>query len=268
MNIKAWFHRTLLLIMTSTMLLGLMLSTHGVRAQEVDNSDWWVAIANDRADVVKRLLEDGADANAVGTSGQPPIMFAIREGAWEVYDILLRHPDTAYNAINVNRETPLMYLAVIGETERAQDIIRRGAMVNRPGWTPLHYAASTGKVDTTKMLLEHGADVDARSPDGTTPLMMAAYSGSEAVVRLLLDAGADVHLRTAQDYNVVDWAGFKQHTRLGAKLQSLIDHQLGSEGASAVFDDGPAQPDTTSDKQQGGTSRYFDLDRFNDDVTP
>lgn len=231
------------------------------------HNDWWVAIANDRAEVVRNMLAEGVDVNAIGKAGQPPIMLAIREGAWEVYDILLNYPDTAYNAININRESPLMYLAVIGETDRARDIIRRGAMVNRPGWTPLHYAASTGQVETTQMLLEQGADVDARAFDGTTPLMMAAYAGSEEVVRLLLGAGADLHLRTEQDYTVIDWAGFKQHTRLSAKLQSLMDRQLGKEGEAAAFD---AEP-VAQEQQEGaghGTSRYFDLDRFNDNVTP
>lgn len=234
--------------------------------QKSGNNDWWVAIINDRVEVVRHMLENGADANAVGTAGQPPIMLAIREGAWGVYDVLLNHPATAYNAINTYRESPLMYLAVIGDTERARDIIRRGAMVNRPGWTPLHYAASTGQIEMTHMLLELGAEVNARAFDGTTPLMMAAYAGSEEVVRVLLAAGADAHLRTVQDYDVVDWAGFKQHTWLGAKLQNLIDRQLGDEGLNAVFDPTPVSPSDVEDSGHG-TSRYFDPDHL-DTETP
>src|SRR3546814_13278259 len=81
----------------------------------------------------------------VCSSDLPAIMQAIRDGAWDVYDLLAANKKTALNAININRETPLMYLAVVGETKRAQDLIRRGAMVNRLGWTPLQYAASDRK---------------------------------------------------------------------------------------------------------------------------
>src|SRR3546814_8503046 len=92
---------------------------------------------------------------------------------WDVYDLLAANKKTALNAININRETPLMYLAVVGETKRAQDLIRRGAMVNRLGWTPLQYAASKGHLDTVKMLVANKALVNAPGPDGTTTLMMA-----------------------------------------------------------------------------------------------
>src|SRR5690606_30864243 len=114
--------------------------------------------------------------------------------------------------ININKETPLMYLAVLGETKRAQALIRRGAMVNRLGWTPLHYAASTGKVETAKMLIANKAIIDAPAPDGTTALMMAAHSGSSSMVQLLLDHGAEVTTRNLQKLDAADWAREKKHT--------------------------------------------------------
>src|SRR5690606_6455896 len=97
-----------------------------------------------------------------------------RDGAWGVYDVLAAHPKTARNAINKHRETPLMYLAVAGQTQRAQTLINKGALVNRLGWTPLQYAASKGHLDTVKMLVNNKAIVNSPGPDGTTALMMAA----------------------------------------------------------------------------------------------
>lgn len=248
----------------------LLVSLDGARA--ANPSDWWVHIANDRASHVKKMLDEGADPNEISPQGQPAIMQAIREDAWEVYDVLLNHPDTVLNAINTHRETPLMYLAVVGETERARDLIRRGALVNRKGWTPLHYAASTGKLETAKMLLDHGADVNAPAPDDTTPLMMAAYAGSEPMVRLLLEHGADVMRRTNQDYDVVDWANFKSHTTLAGKLQDLIAamnapdttaEEGKAEQASAISGT-KGTGNTTGAGSGSSTSRYFDLDRFDD----
>lgn len=238
-------------------------------AQAANPKDWWVDITNDRSSRVNVMLQQGADPNEVSPSGQPGLMLAIRNGSWDVYDVLVNDQKTALNAINVNRETALMYLAVVGETDRAKDLIRRGALVNRKGWTPLHYAASTGKLETAQMLLENDADVNAKAPDGTTPLMMAAYAGSEPVTRLLLDAGADVHLRTNQSYSAVDWAGFKSHTSLAQKLQALMERQTADVTAPAVLDPSPAAtPSSATDTQPAPTSRYFDLDRFDEPATP
>ena len=62
------------------------------------------------------------------------------------------------------------------------------------GWTELHEAAKRGHLDAVRLLLEHGADPNAREPgDNTTPLHWAAAHGHVDVVRGLLDAGADVH---------------------------------------------------------------------------
>lgn len=258
------------------MLALVMMPLSGAHGANPDN--WWVDIRNDRAANVSAMLAQGADPNEISPEGQPAIMQAIRDNAWQVYDVLLVHPKTAYNAINVNRETPLMYLAVIGETQRAEDLIRRGSMVNRKGWTALHYAASTGKLETAKMLLRHGALVNSPAPDGTTPLMMAAYGGSEPMARLLLQAGADVRVRNRQDYDAADWAGFKANTVLAGKLRALIDAPLGvTPNATAGADVlSPVQapgtqaqkPSEKSAPDASSTSRYFDLDRFNEPATP
>lgn len=240
-----------------------------MNVQAANPRDWWVDVVNDRAARVANMLRDGADPNEISPMGQPAIMQAIREGAWDVYDVLVNHPDTVFNAINTHRETPLMYLAVTGETERAKDLIRRGALVNRKGWTPLHYAASTGQIETARMLLEQGAIVNAPAPDETTPLMMAAYGGSEPMVRLLLEAGADINVRNNQDYNVVDWAGFKSHTVLAHKLQALIDNPDGVGSLGVETNTEQAQTAApASGEQKSSTSRYFDLERFNEPVSP
>lgn len=245
----------------------------------VPPSDWWVNIANDRASQVQQMLARGVDPNEYSKDGQPAIMQAIRDGAWKVYDVLVKNKKTALNAVNINDETPLMYLAVVGDTSRAKDLIRRGAQVNRLGWTPLHYAASKGHLDMARLLISKQAIINAPGPDGTTPLMMAAYSGSAAMVQLLLDAGADVTTLNVQKQDAADWARLKKHTDLGAKLDVLTQQVLAQRAAmrqagSATPPDGaerlnleqaskPSTPATAQPKEDAGSSsRYFDLDRF------
>lgn len=201
-----------------------LLAAAPASAQAVDP---WPYVANDRAPGLKDLLAHGLDPN-VRYQGQPALMQAVRDGAWRVFDVLAADPRTDVNAANPSDETPLMYLAVQGQTERARTLIARGAQVNRLGWTPLHYAASKGHVDTAKLLLSRQAIVNAPGPDGTTPLMMAAFSGSEDMVQLLLNAGADVSMHNLQGLDAAAWARSAHYEQLARQLdEAAARHQRG-----------------------------------------
>ena len=65
-------------------------------------------------------------------------------------------------------------------------------------WTALQHAVQKHQVDAVRVLLEWGADPDAR-PSGSpiTPLFIAAGDRDPTIARLLLDAGADVNLSRA-----------------------------------------------------------------------
>ena len=64
--------------------------------------------------------------------------------------------------------------------------------------TPLMEAASAGHTDIVRLLIAHGADVNAQSSSGNTPLMYACAGGHEDVVRVLLEAGAHVEVSNIQ----------------------------------------------------------------------
>src|SRR5690606_9649090 len=233
------------------MVFGLM---WGMAALAANPSDWWVHIANDRAESVRSMLARGADPNALSDKGQPAIMQAVRDNAWTVYDVLAAHPKTKIEIVNANGETPLMYLAVVGQTQRAQALIKRGAQVNRLGWTPLQYAASKGHLDTVKMLIANKALVNAPGPDGTTALMMAAHDGSEEVVRYLLDHGADATMVNLQQLDAADWAREKGNTALAGKLDALTSRVQAQRAAQRHAKDGPPADAINLDDVEAATA--------------
>ena len=66
------------------------------------------------------------------------------------------------------------------------------------GRTPLMVASRTGNVEAMKVLLDHGADVNAKETlRGTTPLMWAADEGHAAAIKLLIERGADIKAQSS-----------------------------------------------------------------------
>ncbi|MFT4192031.1 MAG: ankyrin repeat domain-containing protein [Comamonas sp.] len=167
------------------------------------------AVMQDRAPLIAQLAARGADLNGADARGNAPLHVAILQESWQAAQALAGLPGTDVNRANASGETPLMLAALKGRLELVQQLIARDAYVNREGWTPLHYAASGGQAGQpaiVRLLLDHYAFINARSPNETTPLMMAAGYGSIEVVRLLIDEGAFVDVRNQQGMSALDFA--------------------------------------------------------------
>jgi uncharacterized protein len=177
--------------------------------------DFFAAIGRDDVAVVRNLLQRGFDANTPGPDGRRPLHMALQEPAPKVAEVLVSWPQTQVESRTAQDESPLMMAALKGHTELARRLIERGADVNKPGWAPLHYAATGGHLAIMELLLEQHAFIDAQSPNGTTPLMMAAHYGSDAAVKLLLEAGADIAMRNQLGLTALDFA------RRGARPDSV-----------------------------------------------
>ena len=152
------------------------------------------------------LFEKGADLNAADLEGASPLVIALINGHYDVAGFLIGKGANV-NAADKTGRTAL-YVAVDFHTMPAS---------NRPAPKEIDNALSS--MDIIKMLIEHGANVNAqlerqqpyrtkldRGDDtmfgaGTTPLLRAAKAGDTEVVRLLLAKGADVKLTTRTEIN-------------------------------------------------------------------
>lgn len=168
--------------------------------------DFFTAIKRNNPSTVQNLLSRGFDPNTLNPQGIHGLLLAIQEPSPKVVDVLLRWPKTNVEFRTVKDESPLMLASLRGQLDLARKLIERGADVNKPGWAPLHYAATNGHLEIMDLLLENHAYIDAESPNGTTPLMMAALYGTTPAVKLLLDAGADPTLRNQLGMTAVDFA--------------------------------------------------------------
>lgn len=168
--------------------------------------DFFRAVRADNASGVQSLLSRGFDPNTRDANGLTGLLIALREPSPKVIDVLLASPKTDVEARNASDESPLMLAAIKGQKDLVAKLMARDADINKPGWTPLHYAASSGQLEIMKMLLEKYAFIDAQSPNGTTPLMMAAMYGSLDSVKLLLDEGADPLMKNQQGMTATQFA--------------------------------------------------------------
>lgn len=171
--------------------------------------DYFRAIhQDDESKVIAQALR-GVDMNAVNDKGEHGLLLALRLGSLKVADFFLSQSGVKVDVRNAAGESPLMMAALKGHLSQANQLIKKGANVNKPGWTPLHYASTNAtpvSLEMVQLLLEHHAYIDAESPNRSTPLMMAAQYGQLVVVQALLDAGADPLLKNEQGLTAIDFA--------------------------------------------------------------
>ena len=179
---------------------------------------------NDPRAVLSLLLK-GVDPNQPDARGRKAIFIALRENSLQALDSLLASPQTQVDAPNAQGETPLMIAAIRGSLPAAKALVKRGAAVNREGWTPLHYACSGPDNGVAAWLIEQGAELNARSDNGTTPLMMAARYGNGDLVPLLLKAGAEPRAANEQELTAADFAARGGRDVMAKELKRVIQER-------------------------------------------
>jgi ankyrin repeat protein len=184
--------------------------------------DFFRALKQDDAKAVSALLQRGFDPNTLDPKGFPGLYLALQEPAPHVAEVLIDWPKTNIEWRSAKDESALMMAALKGQTELARKLVDKGADVNKPGWAPLHYAATRGHLQIMDLLLENHAYIDAESPNKSTPLMMAAFYGTPEAVRLLLEAGADPTLRNELGLSAIDFANRAGRADVAAMISAAI----------------------------------------------
>lgn len=132
--------------------------------------------------------------------------------------------------------TPLARVTSCCHMALTEVLLRREAedsSVSLSGSSTLHKAAYIGLPEAVNVILNDGADPNARDKYGEAPLHKAVRRGHENVVALLLNNGADVNAADVFGLTSLHWAAMTGHTEITDKL---LDHGADPDHLSEFLD--------------------------------
>jgi ankyrin repeat protein len=193
---------------------------------EEHGKKWTRAIMFGKIDEVNQLIQAGIDVNGrfdLGASRDiTPLYFAVLMGNTDIAKLLI---DAGAN-VDINFEgVNLLHIAGLyaGNKAVTELLIANGLDVNAKSIasgetkdaTPLHAAAGKGNIEVAEVLINNGAELEAKlSQNKNTPLHLAVRNNQEAMVILLIAKGADVNAVTEYGETPLDLGVSKGHDEM------------------------------------------------------
>ena len=155
--------------------------------------DGWTALEkasiDNRCDVIKVLVESGADPNRADEDGFMCLYWTAKNGHADASETLIAC-GAHYNKADKYGSTPLHYAAQSGHKDVVGVLLKNGADPERPcdkGNTPLHVASISGHQEIVELIMAHGVDPNPTNFRGETPLIVATRSGNTNVIKVFLE---------------------------------------------------------------------------------
>lgn len=193
-----------------------------VNASEGKDQEGWTPLTEasqeGQTEIVELLLANGADVT-VNWGGMTPLHQASNR---EIAEALVAHGADIRAKDHVGR-TPLNTVHDPGAIEF---IIEQGKWDKNDLSKALNCAAYTYLVDTMRVLLDHGADINVRNRQGRTALSWAAQYGFLASLKLFLERGADANSRDKEGQTPLDWAVTMGHSEVAEILRAHANNPV------------------------------------------
>jgi TonB family protein len=146
-----------------------------------------------RLQVVKILVENGADVDFVDKFGNTPLMIASQKGYVDLAEYLIEY-NADVNAKTLIGYTPLLYALEFGQPEIAEILIENGAdvqVIDKYNRSTLIHAATRGYSELVETLVDMGVDLDTKNEKEESAAVIAQQHEFDDIVDFLVDSGAD-----------------------------------------------------------------------------
>jgi len=147
-------------------------------------------------DIMKLLIEKGAEVNIEDADGMTPLYWAAINNNAHITKFLIEDKGAEVDYEGINSTTALIEASKHGYIDIVKLLIANGANINikaSVSKTPLHYAVNIGYMDIAEFLIKEGAVVDVEDGDGMTPLHYAVEESNRDMIKFLIDKGADIN---------------------------------------------------------------------------
>ncbi len=201
-----------------------------IDAKHTDTGKTALILASERGhiEIVKLLVNSGATVDAEDNSKKTALMWASQGGNIEVAKFLIDSYANV-NALDNDGKIVLFYACRNFNIEMMKLILDNGGknyinFSDHSQWTVLIYVSMSyiggRSADMVQLLIDYGADVNARTRDSWTALSMASRGGNTEVVKVLLAAGADVNIRHQHGFTALSSASQNGHTEIANLLMA------------------------------------------------
>ncbi|XP_064638035.1 kinase D-interacting substrate of 220 kDa B-like isoform X2 [Lineus longissimus] len=187
-------------------------------------------LLDDDADDTTSISEESYGDGEPSENGQTFLMAASAQGNVEVVKRLLEN-DVEVNAVDFDDWTALHYACKEGQFDCLVTLLDNGASIEQRdvgGWTPLMWACYKGKADMVRLLLDKGANVHVKGEHHMSCIIWAAGRGYTNIVEMLLDKGAKVNTTDKYGTSPLVWAARKGHIEI---IQVLLEHGANTDTA-------------------------------------
>jgi len=176
-------------------------------------------------DSVRAWLDAGLDPDFIADRTGTGLMIAAAAGNIALMELLVGR-GAKLDKTNAADEQALMHAAWQGRLAAVKWLVGRGASVNREPmkWTALHYAVFAGHEDVATYLIEQGANINARSTNGSSVLMMAVFEGRAELAKRLIAGGADTGVKNDKGDGALEWAFKYKHAEIARIVSDQETH--------------------------------------------
>ena len=231
------------------------------------------ALQHRHTDVVRALIDAGADIEAKDRcTERSPLLKASISGNAANVNLLVR-AGASVHVTDVTGRTGLIHASALGHTDTVRTLlcmpeVEVDKAESSTGCTALHHAVNSKRAEVLEVLIDAGADIEAKDDMGHSPLHSACHQGELAIVKMLVRAGAGVSVTDNEGDTCLIFAACAGCTRTVRYLVGFPEVDVNHQGSNNLTALQRAADESHPNVMRVLIDAGADLESIDDDMPP